>query len=96
MDEIRQVLSVVTVLALLGGALWWLRRRGVAQFALQGRGSGKVKAMTVVERLSLTPQHSLHLVRIGERTILVAVSPGGCGLLDRFPEPKEQERTPLS
>jgi flagellar biogenesis protein FliO len=35
-----------------------------------------------IERLPLTPHHSLHLVRVEDRTVLVAVSPGGCSLLD--------------
>jgi flagellar biosynthetic protein FliO len=92
MEEIRQVLSVVAVLALLGGSLWWLRRKGVASFAAKGRGAGKARSMKVVERLALTPQHSLHLVRVGDRTILVAASPGGCSLLDAMPDVQE-ERT---
>jgi flagellar biogenesis protein FliO len=86
MEEIRQVLSVFAVLALLGGALWWLRSKGVAQFAVKTRGAGKGKSLRVVERLALTPQHSLHLVRVGGRNILVASSPGGCSILDNLPE----------
>jgi flagellar biogenesis protein FliO len=82
MDEIRQALAVLTVLGILGGALWWLRRKGLAQFSLNTRSGRRVTSMKVVERLVLTPQHSLHLVRVGERTILVAASPGGCAVLD--------------
>jgi flagellar biogenesis protein FliO len=95
MEEIRQVLSVVAVLALLGFSLWWLRGKGVAHFALRNRGAGKARSMQVVERLALTPHHSLHLVRVGERTILVAASPGGCSLLDAMPE-VDKERTSFS
>lgn len=85
MEAIQQVLSVVVVLALLGGSLWWLRRKGLAQFALKGGGGGKVRSMKVIERLALTPQHSLHLVRMEDRTILIAASPGGCSILDNIP-----------
>jgi flagellar biogenesis protein FliO len=35
-----------------------------------------------IERLPLTAQHSLHLVRVAGRVILIAVSPGGCSVLD--------------
>ncbi len=77
----QQALSVLLVLALLGGTLWWLRRKGVAQFALRSAGGGKHKSIQVVERLSLTPQHSLHLVKLDDRTMLIAVSPGGCSIL---------------
>jgi flagellar biogenesis protein FliO len=45
-----------------------------------------------IERLPLTPQHSLHLVRVAGRTVLIAVSPGGCSLLDRGDF--EEDRSP--
>jgi flagellar biosynthetic protein FliO len=82
MEAIQQVLSVFVVLALLGGALWWLRRKGLAQFTVRGPGPSKAKSMKVVERLALTPQHSLYLVRVAGRTMLIAASPGGCSILD--------------
>ena len=34
--------------------------------------------------LPLTPQHSLHLVSVAGRTLLVAVSPGGCMVVDEI------------
>ena len=86
MESIQQALSVVLVLGLLGGALWWLRRKGMAQFALKTPG-GKRRAIQVVERLALTPQHSLHLVRVADRTMLIAASPAGCSILEGFSEP---------
>ena len=82
MESIQQVLSVVAVLALLGGSLWWLRRKGLAQFAVRVPGGGKTRSMKVIERLTLTPQHSLYLVRVADRTMLIASSPGGCSILD--------------
>ena len=82
MEAIQQVLGVVAVLALLGGSLWWLRSKGVAQFAVRGPGGGKARSMKVVERLGLSPQHSLYLVRVADRTLLIAASPGGCSILD--------------
>ncbi len=36
-------------------------------------------------RLPLGPQHSLHLVRIGGASLLVACSPSGCALLQTLP-----------
>lgn len=38
--------------------------------------------MQVLERLPLTPQHSLHLVRIDGRTLVVSSGPGGCTVLE--------------
>jgi flagellar biogenesis protein FliO len=90
MEEIRQALGVLIALGVLGGALWWLRRKGIAQFAPVTRGGGKTRSMKVVERLALTPQHSLHLVQVGERTILVASFPGGCARVDSNPERAEE------
>lgn len=83
MQEIQQALSVFVVLALLGGTLFWLRRKGVARFAIKGLGRTAERRMQTIERLALTPQHSLHLVKVGGRTLLIAVSPGACSVLER-------------
>lgn len=48
------------------------------------RRSGKQKHMQVVERVSLTANHSLHLVRVQDRIILIGVSPSGCNQIDSF------------
>jgi len=85
MDAIQPVLAVLFVLGLLGGALYWLRTKGLARFngkGLSGFGRQSGRRMQAIERLSLTPQHSLHLVSVGGRTLLVAVSPGGCAVVD--------------
>jgi len=85
MNPIQQAFGILLVLALLGGVLWWLRRKGVAQFTVRGR-AGKVRAMKLIERLPLTPQHTLHLVDLEGREVLIATSPGGCSILYRPPE----------
>lgn len=36
-------------------------------------------------RLHLSPSHSLHLVRAPGKTMVIAVHPGGCVLLDAAP-----------
>jgi flagellar biogenesis protein FliO len=51
-------------------------------FQLPGRAP---RRMQVVERLPLTPQHSLHLVRIDGRLLVVASGPGGCSVLEEKP-----------
>ena len=40
--------------------------------------------MECLERLPLGPQHTLHLVRLGETALLVASSPSGCSLVRSF------------
>lgn len=79
----RQVLSILLVFALLGFTLWKLRRGGnpVAFRAPWRRTAAGARAMESMERLPLTPQHALHLVRIHGREIVVATHPQGCTLL---------------
>jgi len=91
MESIQQALGVILVLGLLGGTLWWLRRRGMAQFAFRAPGTGRRKSIQVLERMALTPQHSLHLVRVAERTMLIAASPAGCSILEGFTEPVNEK-----
>jgi flagellar biogenesis protein FliO len=83
MDVLRQVFSVLLVFSLLGAALWLLRRGG--RISVQGvarmRALGNTRSMVAVERLSLTPQHTLHIVRIDGRDLLVVTHPQGCSVL---------------
>jgi flagellar biogenesis protein FliO len=83
MDAIRQMTAVAGVLLLLGAMLWWLRRRGIAGVLPARKVSGR--RLECLERLPLGPQHTLHLVRLGETALLVASSPGGCALMQSFP-----------
>jgi flagellar biosynthetic protein FliO len=82
MDFGQQYLAAAAVLGLLGTTLWWLRRRGYAA-VIPGRRAGR--RMESVERLPLGPQHTLHLVRVGQTALLVACSPSGCSLLQSVP-----------
>ena len=82
MDMARQILSVVFVFALLGLALWLLRRNGLAlPAAWRRRVGGRERKLRSVERLILTPQHSLHLIRMNGAEIIVATHPQGCSVL---------------
>ena len=82
MESLQQVFSVGFVLALLIGTLYWLRAKGLARFTPGGIGRRRSRRMEAIERLPLTPQHSLHLVRVAGRVLLIAVSPSGCSILD--------------
>lgn len=81
---LQQMLGVVTVLALLAGTLWWLRRRGIASVVTLAR-RGQSDIVQHVQRLPLSPTHSLHLIRVSGRAILLACSPSGCQLLESAP-----------
>lgn len=83
-DALRQAGAVLLVLALLGAALWALRRAGWYRPGITGvaaGGSRRGRALESVERMALTPQHSLHLIEAEGRRLLVAAHPQGCTLL---------------
>ena len=82
MESLQQTLAVVLVLGILAGTLYWLRSRGLARFTLRSSGRGNNSRMQTIDRLPLTPQHSLHLVRVAGQVLLIAVSPGGCAVID--------------
>jgi flagellar biosynthetic protein FliO len=83
MEAIQQVTAVAGVLALLLATLWWLRRRGYAAINLGKRPASR--RLECVERLSLGPQQTLHLVRLGDQALLVATSAAGCSLVTSLP-----------
>lgn len=91
MEPIRQVFAVCGVLLLMAAALWWLRRKGLARYGGRAR---REHALQAVERVMLSPQHSLHLVRLSRRGWLVAVSPAGCAVLDQFDWTALESRLP--
>ena len=81
----ENILAVFLVLGLLIFALWFLRRRGLAKVSLAVGGrraaAGRIQ---VVDRKPLTASHSLHLVRVQDRLILIGISPGSCQALHTF------------
>jgi flagellar biosynthetic protein FliO len=81
MDVAGEMAAVALVLGLLGAALWLLKRRGLAGIGPLARHGSGGRRMECVERLSLGPQHGLHLIHLGGRALLVASSPSGCAVL---------------
>ena len=82
MQLFEQLLMIVTFFLVLGSLLWVLRKKGLVRFAVPAMGPARQRRLEVIERLVLTPQHSLHLVRVPGRCILVGLSPSGCNVLD--------------
>ena len=82
MQVTEQIGMVLLVFALMGGLLWFAKRRGMASFPLGVRRGANGRRLEVLERVPLTPQHALHLVRVAERTVLIATAPSSCTLLD--------------
>jgi flagellar biogenesis protein FliO len=83
MVEIGQIAAVAGVLTLLALTLWCLRRWGIA--GVLAARKEPAHRLECLERLPLGPHHTLHLVRMGETSLLVASSPGGCSLVQSFP-----------
>ncbi len=82
MEMFEQLFIVAIVLGVLCAGLWLLKRKGWARSSVRrSRGDGQPR-LEVIDRLSLTPHHSLHLVRLADRTLLVGLSPNGCNLLE--------------
>ena len=77
----EQIATAAGVLALLLATVFLLSKRGTVRFNFQRGGASRNRKLEVVERLPLTPQHSLHLVRLEGRLLLLGVSPAGCNLL---------------
>ena len=73
--------ALAGVLAVLAAALWWLRKKGAAGFQPHARRTPR--RLASIERLALSPHHTLHLVRLDDRAILVAQSPSGLAFVER-------------
>ena len=92
----QQALAILLVLALLGAALWFLRSRGLAHYGGSVRRKS-TRHLEAIARLPLTPQHSVHLVRVADHAVLLALSPTGCTLVERVPwVAPEVEAAPFS
>ncbi|HEX4595255.1 MAG TPA: flagellar biosynthetic protein FliO [Bryobacteraceae bacterium] len=91
MELAEQVAMVLAVFALLGALLWFLKRRGFASMSLVPRRGGNARRVEVLERVPLTPQHVLHLVRVSDKVLLISTAPSGCTLLQ---EPALKEQAP--
>lgn len=82
METVRPLLAITFVLALLGSALWALRR-GAGPLRILRSGKQPERGFKVVERIVLTPQHSLHVVRAGAEEWILATHPQGCNVIQK-------------
>ncbi len=83
MEIFQQIAAIAFVFSLLGGALWWLRGRNMVALSAAFRPARPgTSRLQVIDRVRLTPQHSVHILRAGDRELTIAVHPAGCTLLD--------------
>lgn len=80
MELYGQMLAILATFALLAAALWLLRRGGRISWPAQEKGAGC--ELVVIERKRLSPAHSLYLVEVRGRAVLVATHPGGASFHD--------------
>jgi len=92
MDIVRQSLAITFVFGLLWLALWLLRRRGSLRVGFP-RGRSSPGLLESRGRLSLSPQHSVFVIRAGKRDLVVATHPAGVTLLCEL-APGESIATP--
>lgn len=98
-DTIRHLLGLAVVFGLLGLLVWHNRRAAansgifsprswVARFSAAPSRQPPVRQ---VARLRLSPQHSLHLVEVHGRSLLLGCSPSGITLVG----PRDQGGFPI-
>lgn len=93
MDLLQPFTAIALVLGLLAAALFVLRRRGAATFRFPGSAGSTAKQLEVLERVALGPQHSVHLVRVGGRCVLIGTAPSSCQLLEAHPNVAQPGRS---
>jgi flagellar biogenesis protein FliO len=78
MDIARQSLAIVFVFTLLWTALWLLRKRGWTGVRRSNLLSSRLESRG---KLVLSARHSIHLVRVGDRNLILALHPEGVTFL---------------
>jgi len=91
MDVVQQGLAVAIILGGLLALVWVAKKKGWAQVRMRAR-SGASRRLEVIDQLALTPHHSIHLIQLADRTLLVGLSPNGCNLLETIPQQPGQSR----
>ena len=69
--------AVIAVIGALLGLLLWLNKRGFATSATFSGGAGRPRELAVIDRVIVAPQHTLLLVEVSKKRMLVCISPAG-------------------
>jgi flagellar biogenesis protein FliO len=89
----KSLFTMGTGLAIVVGAFllfaWVLRRSGSGRV---GRGILPTDAVSVLGRVSLTSKQIAQLLRVGNKLVLVAITPGGAETLTEVTDPAEVDR----
>ena len=79
MELTRSLFGVAILFGLLGALVWIARKKGRLLGVIGSGPDGRM--LHVIERVPLTSNHSVHLLRAGDRTLLVGVHNSGLTLL---------------
>jgi Flagellar biosynthesis protein, FliO len=92
MDLYPRMWGILAVFALLAFTLWCLKKKGTIRMAAvfpvrwSGQGQrGEERLLERIDGLRLSPTHSLSLIRMADRAILIGISPGGFCLVESTP-----------
>ena len=75
---IRQALAILFVFGLLWAALWLVRKKSWSGIRRPKAAGGLIESRG---KLALSPRHSVHLIRIGDRYLVLALHPEGVTFL---------------
>jgi flagellar biogenesis protein FliO len=76
MEYFQQGLALVVVFGLLGTALWFVKTRQNPNLRVRGE-----RRVQVLERVALTPQHTLCLVKVDDRLVMIGTAPSSCQVI---------------
>ncbi len=79
MENLQQLGAVLLVLGLLAVAVYGIRNKKLPGLGQDVRGA---KRLQILERVALTAQHTLCLVRVGDRELLITTAPGNCQVVN--------------
>jgi flagellar biogenesis protein FliO len=79
MTTVIQVAALLIVFPLL----WLVRKKKHWFLRWSSFTTKRSRSLEIVDQIRFTPQHSIYLVRLDDRTMTVAVDPSGCHLLGR-------------
>jgi flagellar biogenesis protein FliO len=74
------IVLLLCILALAGVA--WLNRTVALPWTRGGLKRSSRRQISVEERVSLTPQHTIHVIRCASTRLVVATTPSGLVVLD--------------
>ena len=78
----QQFFAVLIVLLALWGAVLFLRRKGMAVLKAPLLARKQAASIQQLDRMRLSPQHSIHLLQIEGRKLLIAVHGQGITVLE--------------